>query len=136
MPISKQSSRKNTASSRSKYHNIRSGQSASRKEEKRKRELEILERCGTIRNLRCQVPFELIPAQREPPTIGKRGGIKPGKCIERKVVYYADFTYIDAKTGELVVEDVKGYRGGGAYEVFTLKRKMMLSKYGIRIREV
>lgn len=133
MPISKQSSRKNTASSRSKYHNIKTGKSASRKEARRKRELEILERCGTIRNLRCQVPYELIPAQREPPTIGKRGGIKPGKCIEQSCKYIADFVY-EERSGDdwiEIVEDSKGYRT----KDYVLKRKMMLFLKGIRIRE-
>lgn len=117
----------------SKYHNIKTGKSASRKEARRKRELEILERCGTIRNLRCQVPFELIPPQREPPTIGKRGGIKPGKCIERSAVYVADFVY-EERSGDgwiEIVEDAKGFRT----KEYVLKRKMMLFLNGIRIRE-
>ena len=123
---------------RSKYHNIRTGKSASRKEARRKRELEILERCGTIRNLRCQVPFELIPAQREPPTIGKRGGIKPGKCIEQSCKYVADFVY-EERSGDgwiEIVEDVKGYKKGQAYALFAIKRKLMLLNYGIRVREI
>lgn len=118
---------------RSKYHNIKTGKSASRKEARRKRELEILERCGQIRNLRCQVPFELIPPQREPPTIGKRGGIKPGKCIERSAVYVADFVY-EERSGDgwiEIVEDSKGYRT----KDYVLKRKLMLFLKGIRIRE-
>lgn len=119
-----------------KYHAVKVGKSASKREARRKAELEIMERFGQISNLQCQVPFELIETQRETSTIGPRGGVRPGKVIEKKVAYYADFTYIDSETGELVVEDVKGYRGGGAYEVFTLKRKMMLKKYGIRVREI
>lgn len=118
---------------RSKYHNIRTGKSASRKEERRKRELELLEKCGEIRNLRCQVPFELIPAQREPPTIGKRGGIKPGKCIEQSCKYVADFVY-EERSGDdwiEIVEDAKGFRT----KDYVLKRKMMLFLKGIRIRE-
>lgn len=134
MPISKQSSRKNTASSRSsKYHNIKTGKSASRKEARRKRELEILERCGEIRSLRFQVPYELIPAQREPPTIGKRGGIKPGKCIEKSCKYVADFVY-EERSGDdwiEIVEDSKGYRTPD----YKIKRKLMLFLKGIRIRE-
>lgn len=119
--------------SKSKYHNIRTGKSASRKEARRKRELEILERCGEIRSLRCQVPYELIPAQREPPTIGKRGGIKPGKCIEKSCKYVADFVY-EERSGDgwiEIVEDSKGYRT----KDYVLKRKMMLFLKGIRIRE-
>lgn len=118
---------------RSKYHNIRTGTSASLKEERRRRELEILERCGKIRNLRCQVPYELIPVQREPPTIGKRGGIKPGKCIERSCEYVADFVY-EERSGDgwiEIVEDAKGFRTPD----YKIKRKLMLFLKGIRIRE-
>lgn len=118
---------------RSKYHNIRTGQSASRKEERRKKQLELMERAGVIRKLRCQVPFELIPAQREPPTIGKRGGLKKGKCIERSAVYVADFVY-EERSGDgwiEIVEDAKGFRT----KEYVLKRKMMLFLNGIRIRE-
>ena len=100
------------------------------KEYRRYCELLLLERAGAITGLMRQVPFELIPAQRESPTIGKRGGIKQGKVIERAVVYYADFTY--HKDGKLVVEDTKGIRT----KEYILKRKMMLFFTGIRIKEV
>ena len=36
---------------------------------------------GIIRDLQLQKKFELIPAAREPDTVGKRGGIKQGKII-------------------------------------------------------
>lgn len=121
--------------SHNKYHAVKTGKSASKKEAARKRELELLEMAGEISNLRCQVPFELIPAQREKPTTGKRGGVKPGKMIERACFYVADFTYLD-KYGRQVVEDVKGYKGGQAYALFTVKRKLMLFRYGIRVKEV
>lgn len=117
-----------------KYHAIKTGKSASKKEAARKRELELMERAGRIESLRCQVPFELIPAQYEPDIIGKRGGKKRGRCIERSAVYVADFVYFQA--GKQIVEDAKGYKGGEAYKLFVLKRKMMLWRYGIRIREV
>ena len=97
----------------------------SKREANRWFELRMLERAGKIEKLKRQVKYLLIPSQ-----------YRDGKCIEREAVYYADFVYIDSQTGELVVEDVKGYRGGGAYAVFTLKRKMMLQTYGIRVREV
>ena len=53
-----------------KYNAQKVGKSASKKEAARKRELELLERAGKIENLRCQVPFELIPAQYEPDIVG------------------------------------------------------------------
>lgn len=108
----------------------------SRKEARRYMELQWLLKAGTIKDLRRQVRFVLVPAQREPDEIGPRGGRKPGKLIEKEVAYMADFVYTDTETGETVVEDVKGYKGGGAYAVFSLKRKLMLYVHGIRIREI
>ncbi len=106
----------------------------SRKEANRYCELKLLQRAGKIQNLELQKAIELIPAQREADTIGKRGGIIKGKVIEKAVFYRADFVYTE--NGETVVEDVKGYKGGGAYAVFTIKRKLLLYKYGIKIKEI
>ena len=106
----------------------------SRKEANRYCELKLLQRAGKIQNLELQKAFELIPAQREADTIGKRGGIIKGKVIEKAVFYRADFVYTE--NGETVVEDVEGYKGGGAYAVFTIKRKLLLYKYGIKIKEI
>lgn len=106
----------------------------SRKEATRYCELKLLQRAGKIQNLELQKAIELIPAQREADTIGKRGGIIKGKVIEKAVFYRADFVYTE--NGETVVEDVKGYKGGGAYAVFTIKRKLLLYKYGIKIKEI
>ena len=112
----------------------------SMKEAKRYQELKILEAAGQIKDLRLQVPYELIPAMREPDTVGKRGGKIKGKLIERAVIYKADFVYLekldipfsDQEKWEEVVEDVKGMRT----KEYILKRKLMLYRYGIRIREV
>ena len=93
----------------------------SRKEAQRAQELRLMLRAGVISNLREQVPYELIPAQKN----------EYGKVIERAVVYKADFVYDDEK-GKTVVEDVKGVRT----KEFIIKRKLMLYEYGIRIREV
>lgn len=117
-----------------KYNAKKTLGSASRKEYYRLHKLQILLRAGEISDLRCQVPFELIPEQRERPTIGPRGGVRPGKLLERPVKYVADFVYI--RDGQKVVEDVKGYRGGQAYALFVIKRKLMLERHGIRIVEV
>ncbi len=112
------------------------GQSfASKKEARRFTQLRLLERVGEISDLKTQVKFVLIPAQREPDTVGARGGVKKGKLIERECAYIADFVYKDNQ-GETVVEDVKGYKGGGAYELFKIKRKLMLYVHGIRIIEI
>ncbi len=106
----------------------------SKKEARRHAQLLDMERKGEITDLQRQVKFVLIPAQREPDTIGPRGGVKKGKLIEKEVSYIADFTFF--QNGEYIVEDVKGYKGGGAYAVFSLKRKLMLWVHGIRIKEV
>ena len=52
----------------------------------------------------------------------------------RPIVYRADFTYRE-RTGDgwrPVVEDVKGVRT----KEYNMKRKMMLEKFGVKIREV
>ena len=104
----------------------------SRKEARRYIELQWLLKAGTITDLQRQVRFELIPAQREPDTIGPRGGRKPGKLIEKEVSYIADFVYTDTETGRRIVEDTKGVRT----KEYIIKRKLMLYMHGIRIREV
>lgn len=97
----------------------------SKLESKRYQELKLLERAGEIRDLRLQPEYEPLPSFR-----------KNGK-IFRKVVYRADFSYYDARLGRCIVEDVKGYRGGGAYALFTLKKKLFEFKYqNLTINEV
>lgn len=73
-----------------------------------------------IAKLQRQVAFELIPAQTRP---------SGGK--ERPTVYVADFVYTD-RTGATVVEDVKG----ASTPEYRLKRKLMLWRHGVEIREV
>ena len=102
----------------------------SRKECRRWQELKLLEKAGEITDLRRQVPFEILPDQREPDRIGPRGGRKKGRIIERKAVYIADFVYKD-RSGLQVVEDCKGMRT----KDYIIKRKLMLYKFGIRIKE-
>ena len=95
-------------------------------------DLILLEKEGSIKDLQRQVKYLLIPAQREPDSVGKRGAVKKGKLIEREVAYFADFVYTDTATGETVVEDTKGMRTTD----YILKRKMMLFFHGIRIKEI
>ena len=104
----------------------------SRKEARRYYELQLLEHAGTIKDLQTQKRFLLIPTQREPDTVGPRGGVKPGKVIEHEVAYIADFVYTDTATGAQVVEDTKGVRT----KEYIIKRKLMLYVHGIRIREI
>ncbi len=99
----------------------------SKKERDRWEALRIMEKQGLISNLRRQIPYILIPNQRDE---------KTGKVIERAIKYIADFAY-DDENGEQV-EDVKGYRdpSSAGYAKFVIKRKLMLYKYGIRVKEV
>lgn len=105
----------------------------SRKEMRRYQALRLAQETGVITDLQRQVKYILIPAQREPDIIGPKGGVKKGKVLERELAYVADFVY--SMNGETVVEDVKGYRDGGAYRVFSIKRKLMLWIHGIRVKE-
>ena len=120
-----------------KYHNHkieRDGEKYdSTKEYRRWCELKIMERAGMIHGLTRQKKFVLIPAQRKPDTVGKRGGKHKGKLIEREVAYYADYSYYD-KDGNEVVEDVKS--PATRTKDYIVKRKMMLYVHGIRIREI
>lgn len=104
----------------------------SMKEYVRYLDLLAMEKAGEIKDLRRQVKYILIPAQREPDTVGKRGGIKKGKLLEREVAYFADFVYINIVSGEEIVEDTKGIRT----TEYILKRKMMLYFHHIRIHEI
>lgn len=109
----------------------------SQKEYKRYCDLLLLEKAGAITDLQRQVKFVLIPAQYETyERYGKKGQrLKDGqRVIEKECAYYADFVYIE--NGKKVVEDTKGYKKGTAYDLFTLKRKLMLSVHGIRVREI
>lgn len=101
----------------------------SKTEASRYRDLYFLEKAGKISNLQRQVKFILIPAQYEPDTVGKRGGVKRGKLIERECSYIADFVYTE--DGKQVVEDTKGFRTAD----YKIKRKLMLYVHGIRIKE-
>lgn len=96
----------------------------SRKEAQRYAELQLLLKAGLICDLERQKKYILVPPQRD----------ENGKLIEREISYIADFVY--KENGKEVVEDVKGYKEGAAYRIFTIKRKLMLWVHGIRVREV
>lgn len=111
----------------------------SKKEARRYCELTLLQRAGKISDLQMQREFELIPAQYETyPRYGKTGKrLQDGKrCIEKSCTYKADFCYM--QDGQLVVEDVKGYRDpqSAGYAKFVIKRKLMLWVHGIKINEI
>lgn len=116
---------------RNKYGNVRVGDHASRKEHSRAAQLRLWQRAGVISDLREQVSYTLIPAQ-----YAKTGTDDKGRpvreLIEHACRYIADFVYTDNETGQTVVEDTKGVRT----KEYIIKRKLMLSVHGIRIKEI
>lgn len=107
----------------------------SRREARRYCELKLMLKAKEITDLQLQVKFELIPEQREPATerykAGKnKGEFKPGKLIEKPIVYIADFVY--KQNGEMIVEDAKGLKT----REYIIKRKLMRYIHGISIKEV
>ena len=107
----------------SKYKNVKTTYKGitfdSRKEAERYIVLKSLQDRGLITDLKRQVRFQLLPAQKV-----------NGKVVEKSVAYVADFTYM--RNGELVVEDAKGMRT----PVYNLKKKLMVWFYSIQIKEV
>ena len=107
-----------------KYHNkkpvVNGEKFDSGREANRYSELLLLQRAHVISDLRRQVKFELIPTQRD----------EQGKVIEHSCSYYADFVYV--QNGKTVAEDAKGFKTPD----YLIKRKLMLQKYGVRIKEV
>lgn len=127
---------------RNKYHSkeiTRDGMTFdSIKEYRRFCELTLLEKAGSITDLKRQVEFELIPSQFEEIPTGefyKRGeqkGMPKMKrvCVEQSVKYVADFTYIE--NNKTIVEDTKGFKT----KDYIIKRKLMLWVHGIKINEI
>ncbi len=106
---------------KSKYHAEKCNGYDSKKEYYRAQQLKLWLKAGVISELREQVVFLLIPSQ-----INSEG------IEEKPVRYKADFVYIDNSTGQMVVEDTKGYRT----PEYIIKRKLMLQVHGITIKEI
>lgn len=106
----------------------------SKKESRRWQELCLLQRAGQITDLQRQVKFVLIPTQYEKfPRYSTKTGkrLKDGiRTLEQECSYVADFVYM--KDGKQVVEDTKGFKT----PEYIIKRKLMLERHGIRIKEV
>lgn len=83
-------------------------------------ELQLLERAGQVSQLERQVTYVLAPP------VVLDGRKKPA------IRYRADFRYIDAASGAVVVEDVKGV----ATPEYRLKRHLMKCVHGIDVKEV
>ena len=103
---------------RNKYRNVKTKINGiefdSKKEANRYIELKILQKAGIIKDLELQKKYELIPKQKN----------------ERACYYIADFVYTE--NGNKIVEDTKGKKT----KDYIIKRKLMLYRYGIKIREV
>lgn len=100
---------------------------ASKAELRRWLELELLQRAGEISGLRRQIHYQLnVPARWEVLPDGTQLGVLPHKVG----TYVADHVYKNA-AGDLVVEDVKGFRT----PEYKLKRELMKALYGITIFE-
>lgn len=95
----------------------------SKKEGNRYLELKLLLKAGKIRDLELQKKFEL----QEKYKIN-------GKTI-RAISYIADFTYWDNEKNEMIVEDVKGGKATQT-QIYKLKKKIFMYRYGIEIKEV
>ena len=95
----------------------------SKREAARYQELKALAARGVIEDFRHQAPFVLAPGVRF-------SGEKRAKPALR---YVADFAY--KLDGRLVVEDVKSKVTAGA-AAYRIKRHLMLSVYGIEVKEV
>jgi hypothetical protein len=87
---------------------------ASKREAHRYGELCQLARAGHIRDLQLQPVFPIV---------------LDGRQVS---AYRADFQYVNATTGEVFVEDVKGMRT----PVYILKKKLIEALYPFEIREV
>lgn len=104
---------------RSKYNNVRTTTDGikfdSKKESARYLQLKLLERHGSVRNIRLQVPYDCLVA-----------GVKVCR-------YKADFVYELREKGAWreVVSDVKGYRT----QVYMLKKKLVEALFNIKITE-
>jgi hypothetical protein len=89
----------------------------SKREARRWQELRLLERAGEIRDLKRQVPFELM---------GQNAPIKTPTGLTMQ--YRADFVYFDCRIGAEVVEDAKGW----CTEVARLKHAILAAQ-GIEV---
>ena len=88
----------------------------SRKEAKRYNELKLMERCGLIKNLELQKPYELQPS------------FKKHNKTYRAIKYIADFVYYDVEREQIVVEDVKS-PATAKDKAYIIKKKMFIYKY-------
>jgi hypothetical protein len=99
---------------------------ASKAEARRYQELKVLEKSGQISGLELQPVFRLLAAS----TTGTvRGALRELPAVGK---YVADFAYYDERTGQRIIEDVKGVKTA----LYRWKKKHTEAQYGITITEV
>lgn len=109
-----------------KYNNSRSYEPSidfhfdSKAEHRRWKELKQMEAAGLIKGLWCQKKYTF-----------EVNDITVGTAI-------FDFQYTDLETGEIVIEDVKGYisKASPTWRLFEIKRKLMAACYGVEVRVI
>ncbi len=96
----------------------------SQKERSRWFHLIQLQAAREIRDLQLQVAYVLIERRQ-----------RDDGTWEKATKYVADFVYTDVATGKTVVEDVKS-PATRKNPTYVLKRKLMLDRHGITIKEL
>ena len=97
----------------------------SKKECERYKVLQALQTAGVISGLTTQETFVLAEGVKIAGEYRKRPSVR----------YMADFVYLDRRTGEQVVEDVKS-RATAKDKVYRIKKHLMKSVHGIDVVEV
>jgi hypothetical protein len=90
----------------------------SEKERDRYRELKLLLHAGEIKDLSVHHQFRFVHNE------------------VRIADYFADFVYRMTCNNALVIEDVKGYKKGAAYQNFRIKKSLMLAFWGFEVKEL
>jgi hypothetical protein len=90
---------------------------ASAREAARYRDLCLMQAAGEIADLTLQPTWVLVV-----------NGLRVGR-------YSADFAYTDRRTGQLVVEDVKGGEATKT-QAYQLRKKLLLACHGLQVTEV
>lgn len=90
----------------------------SKKEAEYYQQIKMHERSGNLKDVELQPRFDII-------------------VNGKKIAYYkADFRFYDLGERKERVIDVKGYKGGPAWSMFRLKKKLVEALYGIEIEVV
>jgi hypothetical protein len=105
----------------------------STKEARRYGELGLLERTGAIRELEIQpkFPIDVVRLWDQGHWTWRQGERPP---LVQCGVYTADFRYVDAATGLVIIEDVKSSPTKTA--AYRLRKRLVEAIHGVKISEV